>query len=182
MIARNALRKATAASHARVDAAFSRFRLDDADDYRRFLLAQAAGFLPVEAALDEAGADELIPDWAERRRAPLLRADLDALNVTAPELFGPPPIFSGNASMLGATYVLEGSRLGGALLKRQLPKSFPRRFLDARQPAGSWRKLLETLDLFLIRQDDLELAARAANEVFARFEEGAKAQLETRKT
>lgn len=180
MIARNALRKATAASHARVDAAFSRFRLDDADDYRRFLLAQAAGFLPVEAALDEAEAERLIPHWAERRRASLLRADLAALNVTAPELFGPPPIFSSKASRLGATYVLEGSRLGGALLKRQVPKSFPRRFLDARQLAGSWRKLLETLDLFLIRQGDLELAARAANEVFARFEQGAEAQLEAR--
>lgn len=177
MSARAALRDATSQAHRQVDEAFSRFDLTDLDGYRGFLQAQAAGFLPVEAALDAAGAVDLLPDWPARRRGDLLRADLAALDVTLPEPFAPPPIVSAKASMLGAIYVLEGSRLGGALLKRAVPDAFPRRFLDARQDAGSWRKLLKSLDEFLIRQDDLDAAIIAAEEVFARFEEGANAQL-----
>ncbi|HYJ51835.1 MAG TPA: biliverdin-producing heme oxygenase [Allosphingosinicella sp.] len=176
---RAALRSGTADAHRRVDAAFSRFDLTSRAGYTRFLVAQAAGFLPAEAALDAAGAQLVLPDWPERRRGLLLEADLAELSVTAPEPFLPPLILSGNAPVLGAIYVLEGSRLGGALLKRSVPADFPKRFLDARQLAGSWRKLLASLDDLLTRQDDLDAAIQAANEVFARFEEGAKAQTES---
>jgi len=177
MSARAALREGTAGAHERVDALFSRFDMTDREGYRAFLIAQATGFLPVETALDEAGAATVIPDWPERRRGGLLRADLADLSVTAPELLDPPPHFPVKASMLGAIYVLEGSRLGGAVLKRAVPDAFPRRFLEARQAAGSWRRLLESLDLFLIRPDDLAAAVQMAAQVFALFEKGARAQL-----
>lgn len=178
MTARAALRAATADEHRKVDTAFSRFHLGDETGYRDFLLAQAGGFLPVEAALDEARAETILPDWPTRRRGDLLRADLAALNVTAPEPFPAPAFISIKAPMLGAIYVLEGSRLGGAVLKKAVPSPFPRRFLEARQAAGSWRKLLQTLDEFLIRPGDLDAAIVAAKEVFARFERAANAQLE----
>ncbi len=179
MSARAALKAATAEAHERVDTAFSLFDLASGDGYRRFLLAQAGALLPVEAELDRAGAEAILPDWPERRRGDLLRADLATLNVTAPELFPGPAFLSGKAPMLGAIYVLEGSRLGGAVLKQAVPSHFPKGFLEARQAAGSWRKLLQTLDSFLARPDDLEAAIAAANEVFARFEHQAKAQVET---
>lgn len=175
MSARAALRTATMEDHEVVDAAFARFDLADPDGYRRFLAAQAGGFLTVEAALDEADAAAIIPDWPARRRAGLLLADLADLSVTPPEPFAPPPHFSGKASMLGAIYVLEGSRLGGALLKRSVPEAFPRRFLDARQAAGSWRRLLKLLDENLLRPDDLDAAILSAKEVFARFAGAARA-------
>lgn len=178
MTARAALRAATADEHRKVDAAFSRFHLGNETGYRGFLLAQAGGFLPVEAELDEAKAEAILPDWPQRRRADLLRADLAELNVTAPEPFSTPTFLSIKAPLLGAIYVLEGSRLGGALLKQSVPSHFPRRFLEARQAAGSWRKLLQTLDDLLIRPGDLEAAVSAAREVFARFERAANAQLE----
>ena len=179
MKARAALRAATAEEHKRVDAAFSRFDLGGEAGYRDFLLAQAEAFLPVEAALDKAGAEAVLPDWPLRRRGQLLRADLAALDVTAPEPFSALPIVSGKAPMLGAVYVLEGSRLGGTVLKRTVPGHFPRRFLEARQAAGSWRTLLKTLDDFLIRPGDLDAAIQAAKEIFARFEGAANAHLET---
>lgn len=178
MKARAALRRATADAHRRVDALFSRFELASEAGYRDFLLAQAHGFLPVEGGLDASGADRVLADWPDRRRGALLRADLAELNVTLPEPFTAPDFISGKASMLGAIYVLEGSRLGGAVLNKSVPGHFPRRFLEARQAAGSWRKLLQTLDEFLIRPVDLDAAVLAAKEVFARFERGAIAQLE----
>ena len=158
---------------------FSRFALGTEAGYRGFLLAQAEAFLPVEKALDDAGAAALLPDWPERRRGDLLRADLAALNVTPPEPFFPPFFISLKAPMLGAIYVLEGSRLGGAVLKKTVPGHFPRRFLEARQAAGSWRQFLRTLDEFLTRPDDLDAAISAAKEVFARFEGAANAHLES---
>jgi heme oxygenase len=176
MTARAALRAATAEEHKKVDTAFSRFRLADETGYRAFLRAQAGGFLPIEAALDRGNAAGILADWPARRRGDLLRADLADLNVTAPELFLAPDFVSGKAPMLGAIYVLEGSRLGGAVLKKAVPSQFPRRFLEASQAAGSWRSFLQALDEFLTRPDDLAAAITAAREVFARFEEAAQRQ------
>ena len=178
MKARTALRTGTRAEHNRVDALFAAFDLTTPDGYRRFLLAQAAAFLPVERALDEAGAQNIVSDWPARRRSALLEADLIALDETVPEQVAA-PFFSSPASVLGGVYVLEGSRLGGALLKRGLPAGSPRRFLDAPQNAGSWRKLLENLDASLYRADDLAAAVKAAREVFQRFEAGGQRYLET---
>jgi heme oxygenase (biliverdin-IX-beta and delta-forming) len=178
MSARAFLRSATADAHGRVDRLFSRFDLSNAAGYGRFLRAQAAAFLPVEAELDRADVAALIPDWPDRRRADQLRADLAALSVTPAEPFSPDLFIQSKAPVLGAAYVLEGSRLGGALLKRSVAAGLPSQFLDSRQSAGSWRNFLKLLDTFLVRQDDLEAAAEAARQVFTRFEWAAKRELE----
>jgi heme oxygenase len=177
MKARAALRAGTAAEHERVDRLFGALDLASADDYRLFLSAQAAAFLPVEAALDAAGAEALVPDWPARRRGPLLRADLAALAAPLPP---PEPVsaLAGTAAILGALYVLEGSRLGGAMLKRSVAADAPRAFLDAPQQAGSWRKLLETLDHYLYETASIEAAVGAARRIFCCFEAGGRRFLE----
>ena len=178
MSARAALRAGTAAEHERVDRLFSRFNLESVEGYRRFLLAQAAAFLPIEAELDRGGAADSVTDWAQRRRGDLLRADLLALGAenSAPI---PAPEFGDAAAHLGAIYVLEGSRLGGALLKRGVPAAAPRSFLSSPDHKGSWRKLLETLDMFLYRSDRLDSALNAAKGVFQNFEAGGQLYLES---
>lgn len=168
MSARAALRARTAEEHARVDALFSRFDLAAEDGYRNFLAAQAGAFLPIEAALDAGGIGEIVPDWHERRRGGALRADLSRLGVAPAE--DARPIFEGEPEMLGALYVLEGSRLGGSLLKRSVAPGFPRAFLDAPQPPGAWRKLLALIDVSLSRPDQADRAVTAARMVFGAFE------------
>lgn len=153
-----------------MDALFSRFDLRQRHDYGRFLSAQAAALLPAEEALDRLDAAAVVPDWPQRRRSDLIRADLAALSVTVPEPFYRVRLSPDKASILGAIYVLEGSRLGGALLKREVADDLPQRFLDARQDAGSWRKLLKSLDEFLIRPNHVEAAVVAARQMFACFE------------
>lgn len=177
MKARLALRAETAAEHERVDRLFSRFDLARIEDYALFLSAQAAAHLPVEAALDAAGAERLIEDWPARRRAEPLLADLEELGLTKPDPVDAPELLDDGA-VLGAIYVLEGSRLGGAMLKRSLPDRAPKRFLGAMQPAGSWRKLLESLDDFLYETSAFESALRTAKQVFQRFEAGGLRVLE----
>lgn len=156
-----------------MDRLFSRFDLSQRAGYRDFLLAQAAAFLPIEAALDDAGVAEVVPDWPARRRGHLLVADLAALGDLPPAPVGTPPELRGVPRILGAAYVLEGSRLGGALLKRSVPPDFPRSFLAANAGPGSWRKFLEMLDKYLHDPGSLGEAASSAREVFMRFEAAA---------
>jgi heme oxygenase (biliverdin-IX-beta and delta-forming) len=176
--ARFALKAATAAEHERVDRLFGAASFSTLNGYRAFLRAQAAAFLPVEAALDQAGAGWLIDDWPERRRGDLLRADLAEFGEALPPPL-PGPGFNGPAGAAGGIYVLEGSRLGGAVLKRALPAGAPRRFLAAPQTPGSWRKLLERLDTLLYRPDLVDAATQAARQVFQRFEAGGLIHLQT---
>jgi heme oxygenase len=174
--ARGALRAATAVHHDRVDAVFSRADLTDRTGYGRFLQAQAGAYLPVEAALERAGAANLVPDWSARRRAALLTADLTALGLSAPE----EPIdiaFDDPAAVLGGIYVLEGSRLGGALLGRDVPADFPRAFLAPGDSAG-WRRLLGILEHTLRSAGDIASAVSSASRVFLLFESSGRRYLE----
>ncbi len=169
--ARDILRTATAEAHARVDQSFGTFELGDRAGYAEFLRAQAASFLPVEAALDRAGATDLLPDWPERRRAQLLQSDLSAMGVAAHDS-DTRVAFGSSAAMLGAIYVLEGSRLGGRMLARAVPPEFPQLFLAAGS-STLWRRLISVLDKQLVSPDDQAEAIAAARQVFALFERGA---------
>jgi len=166
--ARGALRTATAAHHERVDAVFSRYDLTNRNAYARFLQAQAGAYLPVEAALACAGAATLVPDWDSRRRAARLTADLAVLGVAAPD-DETDIAFDDDAAVLGGVYVLEGSRLGGAMLARGVPEAFPKRFLASDQSAN-WRHLLDLLEHRLISPAERSSAVESASRVFMLFE------------
>ena len=168
--ARFKLRDATAQWHQRVDTVFSIANLADRAEYGQFLCAQAAALLPVERALDAGGMEEVIADWRVRRRAHLICEDLAALDLEMP-LLEPDLILTSVAAMLGATYVLEGSRLGGTLLRRSVPASFPTAFLsNGGGTTTAWRDLIALLDARLAPGNELNAAIAAACDTFALFE------------
>lgn len=169
--ARHALRHATAEAHDRVDRLFAAYALDERESYGRFLAAHAAAFLPVEAALDEAGVHAEVADWPERRRAALILADLETLGIALPAPIAPPPL-PDPAARLGAVYVLEGSRLGGTMLARDVPDALPKRYLSGERQA-SWPVLTALLDRELAEPAALAAATEAALATFARFEDAA---------
>jgi heme oxygenase len=119
-----------------------------------------------------------LADWPARRRSHLLREDLAALGAPLPSPEAIEPI-GGTAEILGALYVLEGSRLGGAMLKRSVPPGLPLAFLSAPQPPGAWRKLLETLDHYLYETANIHAAVGAAQRTFRYFEAGGRRFLES---
>ena len=169
MSARAALRAATRNEHEAVDALFGRFDPADPDGYRRFLSAHRAAFAPIERAIDRAGGDAVLEDWPKRRRAALLEADAADMGVEE-TLSLPPPSLASPAEVLGAIYVLEGSRLGGALLRRGVSPSWPARFLNAPAEPGTWQTLIAKLEAALARPEDLQAAISAAKAVFRCFE------------
>jgi len=166
-----ALRAGTAECHEQVDNIFSLVNLGDRAEYGRFLLAQAAAFIPVEQALNAAGAGDILPDWDQRQRGGLLRKDLGALGLGLPDMnpaVGIMPDFGNAAAVLGGVYVLEGSRLGGTLLSRSVATGFPKNFLGSGN-SSLWRRLLAMLDERLNTVGDQRTAIDAARGVFKIF-------------
>lgn len=168
------LRMGTRPDHDRVDAAFGRFDLSARADYGEFLMAQAAALLPLEDALTKAGAGNVVEDWSERQRAHLLLSDLADLRMTPPGLL-PAPDFRSPADILGALYVVEGSRLGGAMLARRVPGHLPRRFLSDAN-SSRWRSLTALIDVELDTPPSKAAALASARATFALFEAAARAQ------
>lgn len=166
--ARMALRAATGPYHERVDRVFSTARLDDRQSYGQFLLAQAGAHIAAEDALTRAGIDAIIADWPERQRKAALIADLSDLGLEAPDEADGPAL-EGEAELLGALYVLEGSRLGGALLKRSVAPDLPARFLGGGDSAA-WRRLLALLDERIDTEAKRLTSIKAACEIFMLFE------------
>jgi heme oxygenase len=164
-----ALRAGTAAEHQAVDDAFARFGLATAEDYRAFLTAHARILSAVERAVRPS---ELVPGWTAR--TPALIADLAELGVVAPasDEFRLP---EGGAARWGALYVLEGSRLGGAVLERRVAPGLPRAYLGARHPQGAWRGILDSLDRADAGPDWRGQALAGAKATFAAFLEAARA-------
>lgn len=175
IMARWELRTSTREDHDRVDAVFDRFDLADKADYTAFLRAHAEALLPVERALDEAGAETVLADWPERRRAYRLVQDLADLGERMTPTAGAAIDLGTPEAVLGALYVVEGSRLGGAMLAKRVPADLPRRYLAASDPAR-WRALVALIDETLVTTTQREEALNAARVVFGMFERAGAAQ------
>lgn len=167
MSARAALRDGTRAAHEALDAHFAALDLSDRGDYATFLLAHAAAFLPVEAALTEAGAARLFPEWREMVRGAWLVEDLAAMGLSIPDTVAP-PLLPDDAAICGAAYVLEGSRLGAAVLRKGIGDGLPRAFLD-HDPALRWPQFVAEIERLLEEDVDRSCAVASANAVFACF-------------
>lgn len=168
MSARSYLRSITRSAHGRVDTRFSAFDLSDDHSYRGFLEAQATAFLPLEAALDRAGAGRLLSDWPQRRRADALKSDLTELGIQLPNEASAPDYLD-EASIWGGLYVLEGSRLGGAVLRRSVGRHLPKAFLKP-APKGAWSAFVAELERNLYDRVILQRAGVSALNTFACFE------------
>ncbi|CAM5457344.1 Heme oxygenase OS=Sphingobium scionense OX=1404341 GN=GGQ90_001504 PE=4 SV=1 [Sphingobium scionense] len=165
---RQALRAATMESHQRVDDLFSHFSLASAPDYRAFLRAHARAIAALEPAAQ--------PDSP---RLALMAQDLAALGDAMP---APLPMLStgGDGFRWGLLYALEGSRLGGAMLARQVADYLPRAYLSAVHGKGGWLAFQHQLDAAAAQGDAtwLDDAIAGAQTAFAVFEAGARAERE----
>ncbi|SEM81350.1 heme oxygenase [Sphingomonas gellani] len=133
------LRDRTRACHDAVDTAFGAHDLGDRGAYAQLLTVHARAVAAAEAAL---GHWPELPAW--RARMPMLAADLDGLDVALP---APLPFSLANAAQAwGALYVLEGSRLGNAMLARSVGPGLPHAYMAARHEQGGWRALLAAID------------------------------------
>ncbi|MBW9117800.1 biliverdin-producing heme oxygenase [Rhizobium cauense] len=172
---RSALRAQTSDCHAEVDTIFGRFDLSNPQQYASFLSAHARIVPVVETALERAGIHKHLPDWKERSRRDLLMADLTDLRARPPVLLQQFTLH-GDAQLWGAAYVLEGSKLGGAMLAKAVPGGLPARYLTPNGPRGSIKVFMDRLDLAELA--DPENAISTARRVFGLFRRAAELELE----
>ncbi len=158
---RQALREATTEDHRQVDSIFTCYDLRSRDSYTAFLTAQARALGTLEALARP-----------EAPRLPLLVQDLAALGSACPE---PLPLTDAGTDGFdwGLRYALEGSRLGGAMLARQVGDGLPKAYLSAAHGKGEWIAFQRALDGAAEEGgegwlDDAVQGARAAFALFAR--------------
>ncbi|MBB6503912.1 heme oxygenase [Sphingomonas endophytica] len=147
MSAMTMLRDATGAAHEAVDAAFGAHDLASPEAYGRFLLAHGRALPAAERVMAALPFARTLPT-----RAPLLAADLADIGEVVP---APLPFAPGDdaATLWGVLYVVEGSRLGGAMLSRQVPPDLPWRYLGAVHASGQWRAIRAALDAAAAGED-----------------------------
>lgn len=119
--ARHRLRVETHAAHTALDQHIAPAALGQRSVYAAYL-SGFAPCIPIELALVEAGVSRVVPNWQQRERRELLMQDLAALDIR-PHLQTSCVIDSDIGSVLGWSYVLEGSRLGARLILRSVANS-----------------------------------------------------------
>jgi heme oxygenase len=161
-VVHKALRAATRNDHALLDRMLLRLNLSLADDYRLFLSFHIAA-LP---ALRRYWRPEDREDFEAMIRC--LQFDLGAM-ADPTQLPIPCSEVPADSHGIGIAYVIRGSRLGAAALRRSIPDSFQTSYLDF-SPAVSWPQFLAQLECIAENPNAIDkaiLAARCAFDSFA---------------
>lgn len=182
-----ALRQGTANLHRRLEARLPFFATTlDVGLYRRLLMAYYGFHAPFEVAL---APHVTALDHTRRAKTPTLVRDLLALGLTSEDIHALPrcsdiPAIHCDHSALGAMYVLEGSTLGGQVLKRamaerlQIDAGNGGAFLDVYGQATGplWRGFLAFLASATAHLEQHEVVVEAAIDTFSSFERWLEAQ------
>ena len=94
-------------------------KLDAKRSYTSLLKIFYGYFKPIEDKLDAIVDNELLPDYAERRKASAILEDIEFVNrETCETVWKDLPEIETSEQALGALYVMEGSTLGGTILTK----------------------------------------------------------------
>jgi heme oxygenase len=118
--AHDQLRSSTRHLHELIDSQFDITAISSKMAYPAFLLASWP-FASIEVALECAGIHGVLPDWDKRRRREALAVDLRHCGIEPPRL-NRLEIASDHGTLLGWSYVLEGSRLGARMILQAINK------------------------------------------------------------
>jgi heme oxygenase len=181
------LKERTKTLHAQTELAFALDqRLATRDSYVALLSRMLGFYAPLEPRMPDAvGARELGFDLQEREKTSLLRADLSALGLSPAEIAAIPncsrlPQIPRVANLFGCLYVLEGSTLGGQIIRREVHRrlgftadngcAFFAGYHD--KTAEAWREFGEALTRYSVgHPQEQEQIVGTAAETFQRFEE-----------
>lgn len=174
-----AIKGATALAHAKTEKAliYHIKHIQTEREYGKLLSCLYAFNAPVEQLL-EPWVKPVLADYDERRKSNRLLHDLQTLGITAPPPYQRLPAIANLAAALGCFYVLEGSVLGGVIIKKIIQEQCPKLPNNAfgffsgydQQNGMQWRKFLEQFDLLLNDAAKQSAAITAANDCFKQFE------------
>jgi heme oxygenase (biliverdin-IX-beta and delta-forming) len=156
------LRAATRNDHALIDRMLLKFDLRRAENYRVFLNIHFAALLTLR--IDWRPQDS--EDFEQMLRS--LQADLETLGIPSTTMPIPASGRANPGSGLGIAYVIRGSRLGAAFLRRGVVGTLSTSYLDF-VPALSWAEFLGQLESIADDPNGTDEAIRAARCAFNAF-------------
>lgn len=176
------LRALTRETHERLDdSVMNAASFATRDGYARFAAIQYLFHRDIDALYTDPALRAVLPDLAERRRLPLLALDLADLGTSVPPADAP-PVFAADAPVdlptaLGWLYVAEGSRMGAALLRKEVARlglsdGFGARHLAPAPegPAAHWRAFVAALDAVDLAAADEARVIAGATAAFAQVQ------------
>jgi heme oxygenase len=171
---RHRIRLATRAAHEQVDERFSRYDLTNPRDYRKFLAAHWSVLPGCEALLEAGGVLEILDDWPVRRRTDTLARDMTVMGQVPAAVTDTQGAMT-PAGLWGMMYVLEGSRLGGAILAQRVeagPDATCRAatsYLRHGDGQRLWPTFVAAFDAAPAVNDDFDAVVAGARRTFSMF-------------
>ncbi len=166
-----ALRARTSDLHRALDARVSDRSLQSPEGYLRFLTMHARVLPSAEAWLQLRPEFRGMPDAPARLRSAALEHDFQSLGVPMP-IVQNMSFLNETASVAGISYVLEGSRLGGAYLATLIARSgrgHPVNFLSHGREKPLWPTFLSWLSERELSPSSVDRAVRSAEAVFGAY-------------
>ncbi|NKJ01306.1 biliverdin-producing heme oxygenase [Novosphingobium sp. SG707] len=176
------LKASTHETHDRLDRSImSAASFASVEAYGRFVMVQYLFHRDIDVLYDDERLQALLPGLTERRRLPLIAADLTDLGFPLPEDEAPLAFPLGGIvdipAALGWLYVAEGSNMGAALLRKEaarigLSDEHGARHLApaAAGPAAHWRAFTAALDAVELTAEEETRAAAGAKAAFMRVQ------------
>lgn len=174
------IKQGTALSHAATEKALIKHikNIRSAKDYAALLSCLYGYFQPLEKQL-EPWLTGFLAGYEQRRKAGSILNDIRVLGQQQPLLFAHQlPAVTDHVEALACFYVLEGSILGGAVIKKiiggqcpQLPETVFSFFSGyGERTMELWRSFLAQFNTQIISEQQLQQAIVAANDCFASLE------------
>lgn len=176
------LKASTHETHDRLDTSImAAASFASVEGYGRFVTVQYLFHRDIDALYDSAILQALLPGLTQRRRLPLIAADLADLGLPLPEDDTPLAFPQGDAvdipAALGWLYVAEGSNMGAALLRKEAARIGLSDAHGARHlapapegPAAHWRAFTAALDAADLTVEEETRAVTGANAAFSRVQ------------
>ncbi len=176
------LKASTHETHDRLDTSImAAASFASVEGYGRFVTVQYLFHRDIDALYDSAILQALLPGLTQRRRLPLIAADLADLGLPLPEDDTPLAFPQGDVvdipAALGWLYVAEGSNMGAALLRKEASKIGLSDAHGARHlapapegPAAHWRAFTAALDAADLTAEEETRAVTGANAAFSRVQ------------
>lgn len=176
------LKASTHETHDRLDTSImAAASFASVEGYGRFVTVQYLFHRDIDALYDSAILQALLPGLTQRRRLPLIAADLADLGLPLPKDDTPLAFPQGDVvdipAALGWLYVAEGSNMGAALLRKEASKIGLSDAHGARHlapapegPAAHWRAFTAALDAADLTAEEETRAVTGANAAFSRVQ------------
>lgn len=176
------LKASTHETHDRLDTSImAAASFASVEGYGRFVTVQYLFHRDIDALYDSAILQALLPGLTQRRRLPLIAADLADLGLPLPDDDTPLAFPQGDAvdipAALGWLYVAEGSNMGAALLRKEAARIGLSDAHGARHlapapegPAAHWRAFTAALDAADLTVEEETRAVTGANAAFSRVQ------------